>query len=149
MHDLNLPDELAAFEAELQSLPRPHLPSALRKRVTADMQATLVNHSAETRLVVARGDHERGLARWWFAACAATAAMLWFNLSMVTVRNVAEGWQKAAPPVVNHLAHTQAALVLLAPELSPADAQRYALTLYSGGQAALLPVPDLDRIRTH
>ena len=139
MNDLHLPHDLAAFEAELQSLPRPTMPRVLRQRVLADLSAEL----SSSPVAHVRTPTPSNLStRWWFAACAATVAMLWLNLSLVAARSSGDAWQQAAslPPAVTFV-ETQAALVTLLPELSPADAQRYALTLYSGSQATLLPVP--------
>jgi hypothetical protein len=139
MNDFNLPHELAAFEAELQSLPRVQMPSALRERVLADMHTEL---TSPTITPAALSTANSLSTRWWFAACAATVAMLWLNLSLVTARNVGEARPQAETlPTAATLAETQARLAALLPELSPAESQRYALTLYSGSQATLLPVP--------
>jgi hypothetical protein len=143
MTDINLPDELATFEAELQALPRGQMPSTLRERVLDDLQAEL---STRALTLATLSDSSSGSDRWWFAACAAMVAMLWLNFSLVAARGVGEAWQHSESlPTATTLAETQAALATLLPELSPADAQGYAITLYSGTQSTLLPVPGLPQ----
>lgn len=139
MNHTDLPHNLAAFEAELQSLPRVQMPSDLREQVLANVHAELSSPSIAT---VALNSPTNLSTRWWFAACAATVVLLWLNLSLVTARRVGEAKLPAEPlPTVTALAESQARLATLLPELSPAESQRYAITLYSGSQATLLPMP--------
>ena len=113
MNDWELPAELQRLEDELLALPRPILPASLRAGMDRDMRECL------------RGERRR---RWYgYVAAAATAALLWANLSLRAAS--ATNFQLAGQRDRSNAAALEEQLNELLPELDARELRRQVMML--------------------